>query len=215
MVEVNQFYNYIVETPPTNLPLTLEEVEAHLKIPADSEDTYLTFLIEATRDFFEKYTNRTLINTTYKAFLDDFPGNIAYYSTCYCCHDDNILIRKSKVSSISSIKYYIDDVLTTWNSSNYYFTDSNLYPVVLLEEDGSYPDVDDRRQAIEIIFIAGYGATEASIPDDIKMALLNHIAFLYENRGDCGEDGTCQLPCTTKTIYSKYRINPLGWEGCQ
>jgi uncharacterized phiE125 gp8 family phage protein len=208
-METRQFYGYKIETAPVNLPLTLEEVEEHLRISVDSEDDYLTFLIETVRDYFECYTNRTLINTTYKAYLDDFPSSIYYYDCC-----DGILIRKSKVSSISSIKYLSDNVLTTWDSSNYYFTDVNSYPKVYLVNGSTYPTVDVRKQAIEIIFIAGYGATETSIPSDIKMALLNHIALLYENRGDCVADGTCELSCISKSVYNKYRIHPIGWGGC-
>lgn len=215
-MKVNQFYGYKVETAPASLPLTLDEVEAHLRITADSEDTYLTFLIETVRDYFESYTNRTLINTTYKAFLDCFYDNSVYYyiNSCYDCCCDGILIRKSKLSSITSIKYYSDSVLTTWDSSNYYFTDVNSYSSVYLVDGSTYPTVDVRKQAIEIIFVAGYGAAEASIPSDIKMALLNHIATLYENRGDCVADGTCQLPCISKSVYNKYRIHPIGWGGC-
>jgi uncharacterized phiE125 gp8 family phage protein len=208
MTETRQFYDFQTSVAPAELPLTLEEVEAHLRIPADSEDTYITFLINTVRYFFENYTNRTLINTTYKGFLDAFSGE---YYDCDC-DESGTLIRKSKVSSITSIKYYTDDVLTVWADTNYYLTDSNTYPKVLLTEDGAYPtSTDDIEQAIEIIFVAGYGATNANIPIDIKMALLNHIAFLYENRGDCGGDGTCQLPCASKTIYDQYRIRPMGW----
>lgn len=210
MLQTNQFYNYEISVAPTVLPLTLEEVEAHLRLPADSEDTYLTFLINAVSDFFERYTNRTLINTTYKGYLDDFP----YYLCDQCNYDGNILIRKSKVSSITSIKYLSDSVLITWDSSNYYFTASNIYSSVALTEDAVYPDPDVRLQSIEIIFVAGFGAASTDIPNDIKIAMLDHIAFLYENRGDCGSDGTCKLPCTTKTIYDKYKIVSLGWGFC-
>ena len=212
MIEIKQFYNYVVETAPSALPLSLAETRTHLRITDSCEDTYIKLLIQTVRDFFEIFTNRTLINTTYKGFLDQFPGTFVYpYG--YCC-EDGILIRKSKVSSITSIKYLLDSVLTTWDNSNYYVSESNMYPNIFLEDGKSYPTTDDRIQAIEIIFVAGYGATNTDIPSDIKMALLNHIAFLYENRGDCGGDGTCELPCATKTIYNKYRIRSIAWGDC-
>ena len=39
------------------------------------------------------------------------------------------------------------------------------------------------------------------IPEDIKAAILQHLASLYENRGDCGSG--C-LPAISKMIYSNY-----------
>jgi uncharacterized phiE125 gp8 family phage protein len=219
MQRFKTFYHYEIKTPASELPLTLNEVKTHLNIVLsdNSKDAYLTDLIKAVSNFFEKYTNRDLINKTYNAYLDCFVNY--FYCINYSCdnyYNDGIKINKSKVSIVNSIKYLKDDVLTEWDASNYYLDKSNFYSAIRLKENKDYPsDVDNIRQAIVIEFVSGFGADNTSIPNDIKIALLNHIAFLYENRGDCDSGmrnntstriSECKLPCATKTIYSSYKI---------
>ena len=199
------FKDYQISSQTAELPLTLVEVKAQLRIDvADvSDDTYLTFLIKSVSNFFERYTQRTLIIKTFIAYLD---------CLSYTC---GIIVKKSKLQIITKIEYLLDAVLTTWNASNYYFTDTNQYSSIYLTQDGSFPtDQDVRMQATKITFTAGYGLTNTSIPEDIKIAMLNHISYLYANRGDCEGDSSnsCKLPCTSKNIYDNYRIQPIAWE---
>ena len=46
----------------------------------------------------------------------------------------------------------------------------------------SWPSTYDRLNAIEITFLAGYGATAATVPETIKQAILLLLAHYYENR---------------------------------
>ena len=52
-------------------------------------------------------------------------------------------------------------------------------------KDKTFPVVDTRKQAVEIIFVVGYGAADTDMPEDAKQALLQMVSYLYENRGDC------------------------------
>jgi uncharacterized phiE125 gp8 family phage protein len=193
-------YTYNVTTPAANLPLTLAEVKTHLRLDPDdtSEDSYLTILIETAADFGERYTGRDFINKTYTTFRNDF--------------FEPLLLRRSKVSSITSIQYLINGVLTTVANTVYGLEDVNDYPYIYLKDNQEWPtDTDCIPQSIKIVFVSGYGASNVNIPSDIKLALLNHIAFLYENRGDCsGECGGAMLPANSKTIYDKRRIINIG-----
>jgi hypothetical protein len=56
--------------------------------------------------------------------------------------------------------------------------------------------------------------TANKIPEDLKMAMLNHIAEVYSNRGDCnaGNKSACDcgsamnIPASTALIYKSYKI---------
>jgi uncharacterized phiE125 gp8 family phage protein len=189
----NKFSNYKLITPAANEPLDLTEVKDYLRITGTDFDTQLTDLIIAVREYAEFVTGRDLINKTWRGFLDNF------YS-CYCC-DNSIEVRKSKLQSITSIQYYKNGVLTTFNSSNYYFTDSNDYSSIYLVDGASYPDdVDNRKQAIIINFVAGYGSTSASVPQLLKQAMLSQIASLFDNLGDCAENNMTQFSYLYKSF---------------
>lgn len=193
-------YTYNITTPAATTPVTLTEVKEHLRLDAadTSQDTYLTLLIDMATSYGERHTGRDFINKTYTTYRDNFW--------------EPILLRRSKVSSITSINYIINSTTTLLSSSVYGLEDVNDYPYIYLKQNQSWPDeTDDIPQSIIIVFVSGYGASATDVPADIKMALLSHIAFVYENRGDCG--GGCNgsnLPGTSKSIYDSRRIINIG-----
>ncbi len=193
---------YNVTVAPVNLPVSLDDVKEHLRLdPTDtSQDAYLTLLIKTATSFAEKYTRRTFIDTTFETFL-----------SCFCCC---IELRRSKVTSIVSFEYLESGVLTAVDADIYYLTDENAYAHILLEDGSTYPTPDVNAQAVKIVFVAGYGPDDTDIPDELKLALLNHIASLYENRGDCSPANATSkcmgIPSTSKLIYDQFRIEDIG-----
>lgn len=193
-------YTYKVIVPPASLPLTLSEVKKHLEIDPlyVDDDDYLTLLISAVAEYFECFTNRTLINTTFRTYRDRFAD------ACSC-----FVLRKAVIDpSTVEINYKKDSVLTPVPPTDYYVTDESSYPGIYLFEGKSWPsDADRVVQAIQIDFVAGFGPDETSIPPKLKIALLNHIAALYTNRGDCDSD-TCASALTKASglIYGQYKI---------
>jgi uncharacterized phiE125 gp8 family phage protein len=192
-----QAKDYIVETPAVSSALSLDEVKEHLKITDDDRNDYLFSLIKVVTDQAEQITGRDLMNKTYKGFLDCFPA----------CSTRSIQIRRSKLQSITSIQYYVDTVLTTFDANKYYITETgNGFSTMNLFEDESWPTgVDKRRQAIVITFVAGYGTDSCDIPAGLRQAMLSSIAMLYDDAGDCGE-GTA-LNAQAKMLYQPYVLS--------
>jgi len=193
---------YTLLTPATSPALELDDVKDYLKISDDDSNDRLLALIKVVTNYAEKITGRDLINKTYKGYLNCFP--LADFSYPYC---PAIEIRKSKLQSITSIQYYLGDVLTTWTSTDYYITDSEDYATINLVDGKSYPsNIDKRKQAVVITFIAGYGDSECNVPSDIKQAMLSQVAALYENAGDCIDEDNSQFKSLyiTSTIASNF-----------
>lgn len=193
-------FTYNVTTTAANKPLTLDSVKSYLRINLSdkSQDDFLEILIDAATNFGEKYTNRDFINKTYTTFRDNF--------------QDCFELRRSRVSDVTSVKYLISDVLTTVAITVWGFTDVTDYSEIFLKEDQQWPtDVDLIPQAVEITFIAGYGADDTNVPADIKLAMLSHIAFIFENRGDCDVTNLANsLPVNAKNIYDSNRLINIG-----
>ena len=175
--------NYILVTDSASEPLTLSEVKIFLRIDSDDYDGILTPLITTVRQLAERITGRDMINKTWKCYLDNDCNNLLYpnyYNGINSCVGIEIL--KSKLQSITSIQYYSNDVLTTWSSSNYYITDEQDYSSINLVDGGSFPsDIDNRKQAVVITFVSGYGADASFVPQALKEAMLYHISALFEN----------------------------------
>lgn len=206
--------DYPLVTGSSTLVVSLEEAKAALRIDSSSEDALITHLIYTATNYFELITGRDLINKTYKCYLNNFPGyNSGYGAVTYLGYNNSCGIRilKSKLQSITNIKYYIDGVLATVDPVKYYITDENDYAAIYLVNDQVWPtDADQRMQAVVITFIAGYGATAADIPYDIKQALLQYITYLYENRGDCDCNDGNGYPQSAMTFFATRKIIWLG-----
>lgn len=199
-------YTYKVITTVATPYLPLSLVKEHLKFidPSDtSEDDYLTMIISAVFDYAQKYTRRTFLTTTYETYRDNF-------------HTFEFVLRKSPLQSVNSITYYTQSVLTTLPTTDYYNTLENDYSKILQYIDGPlWPkEIDKKQQNIIINFTVGYGDDYTSIPSDLTLAMLNHIANFYQNRGDCGGEGGamgcggCITP-NAKLVYDLYKIVDL------
>jgi len=201
-------YSYHIITPPATLPVDLNLFKTHLKLTCENleNDNYLNFLLQSATNFAEKYTRRTFINTGFRTYRN-------YFEECF-------EIRRSKLQSVTSIKYYKNSSLIEANSDLYYFTDSNDYSRILLKHNQKWPtEIDIRSQAIQIDFIAGYGETLKDFPEwlrDIELAIMLHATALYENRGDCDVASVLHnLPNAAKEIYDLIKIQTInGLSSC-
>lgn len=194
-------HTYVVITPPATTPITLATAKAYLKITTTDDDALITALITATTDFAEKFMKKDLITKTWKTFRDDF-------------FFDEIILRRSPLQTVDRFEYLVATVLTPVPAEDFYNTVETDYSRIALVDGKQFPtDGDVRLQNIEIDFKTGFGDSEADIPEDIKTALLAHIAMLYENRGDCFNFGrvaapkiAASVPLQSAVIYNQYRI---------
>ena len=199
---VAKAWPYIVTVEPSTTPLTLAETKSYLKDPPDADDILVTCLIETVTEYAELYMKRDLITRTYKTFRDDF--------------SDCLELRRSPSQSVTSVKYFLDSVLTTVSTDIYFLTQETAFSKLALKLNQVWPtDEDNIEQAVEIIFKSGFGDTETTIPEDIRTALLQHVAALYENRGDCSCDfadtNATQklLPLGARLIYDMRKIRDI------
>ena len=112
------------------------------------------------------------------------------------------------MQSITSIKFLIDGSLTTFDSSNYYITDKQEYATINLdiENNKTWPtDVDNRKQAVEIVFTAGYGSNPCDVPANLKRAMLAHVNILNRNLGDCKDETAISKQISQ--LYLPYMIS--------
>jgi uncharacterized phiE125 gp8 family phage protein len=203
---IEQDYPYFLLEPAANYPISLVEARVHLKIDADDaySNTYIDFIIKAATSFAEKYTGLDFIQKKYLTFRDSFSYPMTLRRGPFSLQENSIVF-----------KYILNGVWTAVPTTSYQIQYLKPYAKILATRGGNFNySTDDVAQAIRIEFIAGFGATKDSVPDDLRLGLLNHIAAIYENRGDADE-GTSgfastnfaeTLPIQTKNIYNSYKI---------
>lgn len=182
----------LIEAPDIE-PLTIDEVKEHLRVDNDDDDTLIESLITTARMMVEEYTALQLLPSTWELYLDSFPNEI--------------LINKTPIQEISSLKYYdSSNVLTT--------LDANLYDVDIIGQPArvksvstsSFPCSYIRLNSVVCNFIAGY-EDAASIPAPLKQAMLMIIGHLFEHREDVAIGVSVnEMPMASKYLMNPYRV---------
>lgn len=161
-------------TPPAAEPISLSEAKLHCRVDGDAEDALITALIVAARGMAENQTGRALVTQQWKQTFDAFPVAA-------------IALDKSPLASVQSVKYYdAAGVLQTLAGSAYTVHTSGLAGLVAPAAGTAWPGTQDRPEAVEIAFTAGYG-NAAAVPQEIKQWMLLQIGHWYARRESAGE----------------------------
>ena len=181
---------------PTTEPVTLAYAKLHLRVDITDDDTLITNLIKAAREYAETYCARSFVQHTYRADLANFA--------------DLMELPLGPVQSVTSIKYYdtaSPSVLQTL-ASTVYAVNKNC---ITRTYGQSWESVAYRPDAVQITYQTGYSDlaspedTIASIPQAVVVAILLLIGDYYENReGQSGSRPLVENP-TVMTLLNTYR----------
>jgi uncharacterized phiE125 gp8 family phage protein len=172
-------------TPPTGLPLTLDEVKAHLRLDGSEEDALLSALIAAATEYVQNITNRQLLEADYELMIDRLPASIP--------------LPRPPFARITEIRAIDDSGAEVVFDPTYYQISNSEHAIIRgIRESGwfasTYTD-------IRVTYTAGY-ASAALVPAAIKQAMLLIIGSMYENR----EDGHDRFPKASDTLLNAYRV---------
>lgn len=158
-------------TPPTEEPLSVSDVNEHLRIDDTEEQGWIVAQIAAARAWAEDYTQRQFVTATYTLTADAFP--------CGC----GFSLPRPPLASVSSITYTDNAGSTqTWASSNYVVSTDTEPGRIRLAYNASYPsDWRCEPDGISIVYVAGYGDPE-DVDPRVQLAMLQMIGHWYEHR---------------------------------
>lgn len=203
------FGSYEVETPRASDPVSLADAKSFMGISGTGDDALITSLITTATDLCEQYTKRTTVNTTFKAYFNSFgAGSHIYNGRFSLSVSAPVNLRRSKLQSITSVEYYTGDVLTVLDPSKYYKDNRNDFSSVYPVSGSVWPSIDTRADSVQITFVAGYGASDTDVPQPLRNAIMTHVSWLYEQRGQ-SEDCAGQVPMNVRNAYNMYRIQDI------
>jgi len=130
----------------------------------------------AARKLIENATGRVFTTTSYRWELDAFPGR------------EIILPKTPYVSAGFQIDYYALNLgaPVTVTSSDYEVHDRGELPAIVeLDSDKTWPATQDRLDAVQIIFVSGYGSI-GLVPANMQRALVALTRFWFENPDTAG-----------------------------
>jgi len=189
-----------IVTPPAVEPVSLTEAKLHLRLAVsegdapdyDQEDSKLSGLITAAREYVENHTRRALITQTWDVAFDCFPGGI------------DIALPFAPLQSVTSISY----TGTDGNAATFAEFSADIFGNgARLQYGYSWPAIQPGSR-VTVRFVTGYGAESTAVPSGIKQAMLLIIGHLHENPEEVVvlERGSVErLPMGVDSLLSGYR----------
>ena len=173
-------------------PVSLTEAKAQVRVTGTSEDTLITNLIKAAREYCENVTGRALASQTLELLLDRFPPG-------------GFELPMPPLQSVTSIKYTNSDGDESTVSAEDYIVDADRQiGRVILGYGKSWPSFTPYpSNPIRVRYVAGY----TSAPQSIKQAMLLLIAHWFANRESVMVGTvTKEIEFAVTALLSQYRV---------
>jgi len=157
-------------TAPGDL-LTLSEAKDHLRVLDANEDSLITSYVTAATASVERYLERALLTQRWQFTLDQFP-----------C-EDYICLPRPNLLDVVSVSYVDAAGATqTWATSEYVVITDTLPGEIALAYGKFWPQTRYQRNAVTIVYDAGYGPEPEDVPPEIVAAIKLTAGDLYRNR---------------------------------
>jgi uncharacterized phiE125 gp8 family phage protein len=186
-------------------PVTLVEAKLHLRVDLSDDDALITAMISAAREMVERYTSRTLIYTAYRLTMDNWPYDIELPRSPAIEAAANLVTGIAYITP--RIRYYDGDgnqQTMTYAAGDFEILLDNNPPLLVLPPSGIWPVTYPlQRGAIEIDWIAGYGAASTGIPQLLRLAIMMLVAHWYEHREAVGSFGS-EVPLAVDSVLRLY-----------
>lgn len=192
----NWYRSFEVTTAPTVEPVSVTDCKNQLRIDTSSDDTLISGYITAARETLERLMRRSFNTQTITMKLDGFPSGSIQIN----------LPRPPTVSATSVV--YVDEngATQTWSSANY-TVDVQANPASISPNyDVDYPNTRTQPNNVTVVYVAGYGATAADVPEGIRLAIKMLVGNWYENREALVDHHLRDVPLGIKMLVAAYEM---------
>ena len=220
-------------TAPSIEPVTTADALAFMRVDNQSDAALVAVLVAAACEVVELATGRALISQGWRLTLPNwqsgYPENFAAdyagatimsrtgvlspYPVARRVSSSVIILDKSPLITVDTVKYYdsATETLTTFSAANYYALTTPEPGAVALKPTASWPDLYDRPDAVQINFTAGYGTTAASVPANLRMAVMILAKHYYDGGRELVDvkQAVSEIPLGVRHVMESRKVE--GW----
>lgn len=153
--------------PPAAPAVSLAAAKTALRIDGDDLDVTITAWITGITAYVQHYVGRALITQGWRVTLDSFP--------------DAIELPHPPTLTVDAIRFQdADGALQTLDPADY-MADKVTEPGYVVPGRGkAWPATYDEINAVQVDYTCGYGPTDASVPDGIKLFILAKLVEQFD-----------------------------------
>ena len=170
-----------VKTNNTVLPISVADFKTYAKVDTSADDTLIELMIRSVKDSGENTTRLTWFTKTIVAEWES--------------HARSVDLPIGPHLSIVKVEQYEDGVYTTLTTDDYTVTGEDFLTL----------HFDDWGYGLRVEFTAGYGASAANLPDDLKLGVYKATLSAYEDRQNLAEGSFTEIPGGTKKFFAGRR----------
>ena len=206
-------YNLELITPPTQEPVSIRLIKQQSYINTEIEEEYLQLLITTARMQLEDYAEMAFLTQTWRLWWHEptIPYSDYYLrdrNPLYYSHDFYLPIPLFPLQSVTSIVSYTRDNEAETIAASRYFVQTTAgrrarEGRVLFDTISQVFNNLRILNSLSIDFVAGF-ASPSAVPEPIKLAIMQQVAFLYENRQDVGNKTISETAIRLLAPYIKF-----------
>jgi uncharacterized phiE125 gp8 family phage protein len=169
-------------TPNTGDPVSINELQEHMRLDGDLVSGAYAYSHAAAAEI-EAYCGIALLTQTITAITDKWTGQ-------------SIMLPVGPVAADATITIHmIEQDGTATLIPDGYWLEGGRYPRIYFTGTPSAP--------LRITYTAGYGGTSTTIPADLRMAICDLSARLYDHRAS---EKAATFPAATARICARHRL---------
>ncbi len=180
-------------TAPAAPPVALARARQYLRIDDATDDTLVSDIVSAAAHHVEQYASLALITTQWRLWADCVPGN------------GLIRLPLHPIASIDEVAIRSDSGWQILPADGWEADLASRPPRLRIAQ--GHPRPDGGLNAVRITFTAGFGTDDASVPEELQMAVLLSAAHLYEFRE--GNAAATALPEEARALLAPWRLIAL------
>ena len=173
-----QYRSLARQTQPAVEPVTLAEAKSHLRVDTADDDTYITGLIRAAREWCEQYLDRTLVHTQWVMRFDRFPPD----GTQDIELPRPPIVASGTATAVALTFTFENGTTSTYSTASYRVDRASTPGAVKTLYGQAWPPHLQDDNAISVTWWGGYGPSGSDVPQSIRHAMLMLVAFWYDNR---------------------------------
>lgn len=213
-----QYRGHKIETAPAVEPVTEAELRTFLREEvAGLPDADALDLIQEARQYIEQMAGIAMITQSWRLALDAWPSageawwggvrEIAVSEIRMGATAGDVSLPQFPLQSVTSVTTYSEDSTATVVSLDTFDVDTYRTPGRMTLRFGkTWPVATRANNAIEIVYVAGYGDTAADVPAPLKRAVKQMAGYLYAHRGDGCDVGSAYMDSGAKGLVSAYTV---------